>query len=58
MIDECYGSLNSLGGGACGAGRKMSVESRLTAGKKKKSVMFASPGSAAPSEPPFTMDHV
>lgn len=45
------------GGGAPG-GRKQSVESRLTAGKKKKSVMFASPGSAAPSEPPFTMDHV
>ena len=45
------------GGGGAG-GRKQSVESRLTAGKKKKSVMFASPGSAAPSEPPFTMDHV
>ena len=54
--------LSDGGGGGAGgggvAGRKMSVESRLTAGKKKKSVMFASPGSAAPSEPPFTMDHV
>ena len=46
------------GGGGSAGGRKQSVESRLTAGKKKKSVMFASPGSAAPSEPPFTMDHV
>ena len=52
------GGGEGAGGGACGAGRKQSVESRLTAGKKKKSVMFASPGSAAPSEPPFTMDHV
>ena len=53
--------LSDGGGGAGGGapgGRKQSVESRLTAGKKKKSVMFASPGSAAPSEPPFTMDHV
>ena len=52
------GGGGACGGGACGGGRKQSVEGRLTAGKKKKSVMFASPGSAAPSEPPFTMDHV
>ena len=36
------GGGGGAGGGAPG-GRKQSVESRLTAGKKKKSVMFASP---------------